>query len=78
MVRLRILLERLRQADGLGLVEVCGVPEVWRRSVSEALAVIDLLDERIAPLDRELGPLARADRRVELLRTIPGIGPCWG
>jgi hypothetical protein len=29
--------------------------------VAEALAVIELLDERIAPLDRELAPLARAD-----------------
>ena len=54
------------------------MPEVWRRSVAEALAVIELLDARIAPLDRELEPLARADRRVELLRTIPGIGPVLG
>jgi hypothetical protein len=35
------------------------VPEVWRRSIAEALAVIDLLDERITPIDQELGPLAR-------------------
>jgi hypothetical protein len=51
-----------------------GVPEVWRRSVAEALAVIDLLDERIAPLERELGPLARADRRVCLLDRLEPIG----
>ena len=61
---LRIRLERLRQPDGLELLEADGVPEVWRRSVVEALAVIELLDERIAPLDRELGSLARADRRA--------------
>jgi hypothetical protein len=48
----------------LELLEADGVPEVWRRSVVEALAVIELLDERIAPLDRELGSLARADRRA--------------
>jgi hypothetical protein len=46
--------------------------------VAEALAVIELLDGRIAPLDRELGPLARADRRVSLLGTIPGTAPCSG
>jgi transposase len=46
--------------------------------VAEALAVIELLDERIAPLDRELGPLAGADRRASLLATIPGIGPLLG
>src|SRR5215213_5770688 len=75
---LRIPLERLRRADAIELLEARGVPGVWRRSVAEALAVIDLLDERIAPLDRELGPLARADRRVCLLSTIPGIGPLLG
>jgi transposase len=69
---------RLRQPDGLQLLETYGVPEVWRRSIAEALAVIDWLDSRIAPLDRELLPLARADRRVELLRTIPGVGSLLG
>src|SRR6266513_4896596 len=69
---LRIPLERLRQPDAMELLAARGVPEVWRRSVAEALAVIELLDERIAPLERELGPLARADRRVCLLDTIPG------
>jgi transposase len=75
---LRIPLERLRDADAMELLEVRGVPEVWRRSVAEALAVIELLDERIAPLERELWPLARADRRVLLLDTIPGIGSVLG
>ena len=54
------------------------MPEVWRRSVAEALAVIDLLDARIAPLERELSPLARADPRVVLLDTIPGVGELLG
>jgi transposase len=75
---LRISVARLRGPDALVLLEDRGVPPVWRRSVAEALAVIDLLDERIAPLDRELLPLARADRRVQLLDTIPGIGPLLG
>ena len=75
---LKIPVTRLRQPDGLALLEARGVPEVWRRSVAEALAVIDWLDERLAPLERELGPLARADARVVLLETIPGIGPLLG
>jgi transposase len=37
-----------------------------------------LLDERIAPLDQKLGPLARADRRCSLLTTIPGTGAVLG
>ena len=75
---LKIPAARLRAPDGLALLEARGVPEVWRRSVVEALAVIDWLDERLAPLERELRPLARADPRVVLLETIPGIGPLLG
>jgi transposase len=75
---MRIPLRRLRQADGLELLERRGVPAVWRRSVEEALAVIDFLDERLAPLERELRPLARTDRRVVLLSTIPGVGELLG
>src|SRR5215211_4043774 len=55
---LRCSVERLREPDGLELLAARGVPMVWRDSVAEALAVIDLLDERIAPIDRELRPLA--------------------
>src|SRR5438105_12798147 len=53
---IRISLARLRRADGLTLLERAGVPEVWRCSVSECLAVIDFLDARIQPLDAELKP----------------------
>jgi len=63
---LKVPARRLRQPDGLALLEARGVPQVWRRSVAEALAVIDWLDGRLAPLERELHPLARADSRVEL------------
>ena len=60
------------------LLAARGVEETWRRSIAEALAVIDLLDERIAPLDEELRPFAAADPRVLLLQTIPGIGELLG
>ena len=40
--------------------------------------MIDLLDARLAPLDHELRPLARADARVVLLDTIPGVGELLG
>ena len=60
------------------LLERRGVPEVWRRSVAEAVAVVDHLDARLAPLERELRPLARADARVCLLVTIPGVGDLLG
>jgi transposase len=69
----RVSLARLRRADGLNLLERAGVPEVWRRSVSECLAVIDFLDARIQPLDAELRPFAHADANAVLLDTIPGV-----
>jgi transposase len=75
---LRLSLERLRAHDAMELLESRGMPAVWRRSIAEALAVIDLLDGRIAPLEAELGPLARADPRVLLLTTIPGVGELLG
>jgi transposase len=75
---LRLSLRRLREPDAMALLEHHGVPEVWRRSIAEALDVIDLLDARIGPLDHELGPLARADARVVLLDTIPGVGDLLG
>jgi transposase len=75
---LRIPLERLRRRDAIELLEARAVPEVWRRSVAEALAVIELLDQRIAPIEAELAPLAQADERVQLLRTIPGVGSLLG
>ena len=75
---LRISLRRLRGPDAMTLLERQGMPAVWRRSIAEALDVIDLLDARITPIDHELRPLARADARVILLDTIPGIGDLLG
>ena len=71
---IRVSLARLRRADGLTLLERAGMPAVWRRSVGECLAVIDFLDARLEPLDRELKPFAHADPRALLLDTIPGVG----
>jgi transposase len=67
---LRISLQRLRAPDAMTLLEQQGMPAVWRRSIAEALDVIELLDARITPIDHELRPLARADARVVLLDTI--------
>src|SRR4051794_6487944 len=75
---LRISLERLREPGAFESLAARGVPAVWRDSIAEALAVIELLDARIVPIDRELRPLAAADPRVLLLETIPGVGRLLG
>ena len=72
MEALRLSADRLRRRPEL--LARSDLPAVWRRSVEEALAVVDLLDRRIAPLEKELAPIARADRDVALLVTIPGVG----
>src|SRR4051794_14065140 len=69
---------RLRQPDRDELLAELGVPEVWRRSIAEAVAVVGELDQRLIPLECELRPLARADPRVRLLATVPGIGDLLG
>jgi transposase len=69
----RVSLQRLRRRDGLTLLERAGMPEVWCRSVRECLSLIDFLDARLEPLERELRPLAKADPRAVLLDTIPGV-----
>jgi transposase len=48
---LRLSLKRLHAPDAMELLAARGVEETWRRSIVEALEVIDLLDARIAPLD---------------------------
>ena len=72
---LRLGADRLRRRkDRLELLARSGMPTVWQRSIEEALAVIELLDQRIAPLEAELAPFTRADPNVALLQTIPGVG----
>ena len=56
---LRLSLKRLRAPDAMELLAARGVEETWRRSIAEALAVIDLLDARIAPLGRRAAPARR-------------------
>ena len=70
----RLSADRLRRKDGPELLARSGIPPVWQRSIGEALAIIDLLDRRVAALENELTPIARASRDVQLLATIPGVG----
>jgi transposase len=70
----RASVNHLRSPGAVAALGDRGVPDVWRASVAEAVAVIDLLDARPAPIDAELLGIARGDARAALLRTIPGVG----
>ena len=73
---LRLSLRRLRAPDAMTVLEGQGMPTVWRRSIAEALEVIDLLDARIDPIDQELRPLARGAWCCS--RRSPASAICWG
>ena len=73
----KLAFDRLRQTDREELLIQRGVPEVWRRSIAEAVGIVCELDMRLIPIE-ELRPLARADPRVGLLVTVPGIGDLLG
>ena len=91
LVRLRtLLLNRIHAvlADhGHGRPEGCwtGLGRVWlaslelpaasREVIDDALAVIDALQQPIDRLDREVHQRARYEPAVQVLTTLPGVGP---
>jgi transposase len=75
---LRRNLTALRKPGALDELAEHGVPEVWRTSIATLLGVIDDLDRQLAPLERELRPLARSDERAKPLMTIPGVAELLG
>ena len=64
----KLAFDRLREADALELLAERGVPEVWRRSIVEVVAIVRVLDERLIPdragaaADRARRPARRAAR----------------
>ena len=75
---LRTGITALRKPGALERLASQGVPATWRRSIGVLLEVIDDLERQLVPIERELRPLARADRRVERLMTIPGVAELLG
>jgi transposase len=59
---------------GRGWLAELDLPAASREIVADCLAVIDALAPVIERLDGELHAHARADPRVKVLRTLPGVG----
>jgi transposase len=68
----------LRHPGWLERLSERGVPTVWIQSLRVLLGVVDDLERQLAAIDKELRPIARNDRRVRLLATIPGVGELLG
>jgi transposase len=75
---LRTGITSLRKPGAIERLADRGVPPTWRRSVAVLVEVIDDLERQLVPIEAELRPLARADARVTLLITIPGVAELLG
>ena len=56
------------------LAEV-GPAELWRGELWEELQQLQMIQAHIASVEEKLNAIGAADKRVQLLRTIPGVGP---
>jgi transposase len=52
-----------------------GLTELWRGELHEELQQLEQLQARLATVAEKLNAIGKADARVELLRTTPGVGP---
>jgi transposase len=52
-----------------------GLAELWRGELHEELQQLQVIQQRIALVEEKLNALGAADGRVQLLRTVPGVGP---
>ena len=53
----------------------CRPDELWRGMLTLELEHLEQVETLLSEMEAKLDKLARADRRVRLVRTIPGIGP---
>jgi len=52
-----------------------GMSELWRGELAIELRQLQAMQQEIAVVEEKLDALAKADPRIALLRTIPGVGP---
>jgi transposase len=61
-------------AGGRRFLERCELPQPWRSTVEASLDLIDVLEEQIDEIERELRRLSANHRYLPLLLSVPGIG----
>lgn len=52
-----------------------GLAELWRGELAVELTVLGHIDQQLRTVEQKLDELGRAEPRVQLLQTIPGVGP---
>src|SRR5690348_7039221 len=53
----------------------CAIDNLWRGRLHVELQLLEALAKQIALVDKKLEELGRADDRVKLLQSVPGVGP---
>lgn len=68
--------QRLKELGDLArpLAE-CGMEELWRGELAEEVQQLQAIEQRIGEVVAKLDAVAAADRRVQRLRTVDGVGP---
>jgi transposase len=68
--------------SGLGLLtemtrplSEVGLAELWRGELAVELTQLQMIQEQISSVEDKLNAIGAADPRVQLLRTVPGVGP---
>lgn len=56
-------------------LEVVGPEELWRGLLDQELRRLDDVQERLEAVTGKLDEIGQADHRVQLVQTIPGVGP---
>jgi transposase len=56
-------------------IGTCELPEMWRGELQVELALLEALETQIDAVDKRLDALGKANAGVQLLKTIPGVGP---
>ncbi len=52
----------------------CTIDELWRGELHLELQQLEEFEKHLTVVERQLNELAKQDRRIQLLETIPGVG----
>jgi transposase len=68
--------ERRAELEALAQpVAECALGDLWRGTLSLELAALDAAEQHLAAVEKKLNELGQASAAVQLLQTIPGVGP---
>jgi len=62
-------------AEARALSECDSIDDLWRGRLHVELQQLEALNQQIARVDEKLDALGAADDRVQLLQSVPGVGP---